>query len=350
MQIAIRKDFMTTVKEVIPEKGSNILVRAVSLCVGQGDSTLFFIKDGSRYATMLVDINMHERYGMDVPAFLKDVLGDSKLDIFLNTHPHEDHLHGIEELDKKVGFDKVMMADYDPGNDANDYWKAFTKIVERMKKSDSGSVIEIDGSYSTQKLFDAKIHVLAPAKFVTDETNDLTKKKRRELIHENCVVIRIGDGATWVMQPGDADYKAFKNYIYGAHKDQMSADVLLASHHGSKYFFWDDKSEQEEAWTDHLEAINPSAVIISAPRREYSQHKHPDPEAVEIYEKQCGAQKVFHTGKDMCSFIVDIYGDGTIGGVKSDDGFLMSKYQIGKTGPFITPTKPCGDIKPRQFG
>ena len=48
-------------KDLKPKLGSGILVRAISLYVGQGDSTLFFIKDGDRYATMLTDINLDEK-------------------------------------------------------------------------------------------------------------------------------------------------------------------------------------------------------------------------------------------------------------------------------------------------
>ena len=86
-------------KDLKPKPGSGILVRAISLYVGQGDSTLFFIKDGDRYATMLVDINLDEKNGgINVPELVQKVLGKgNKLDVFLNTHPHEDHLCGIKE-------------------------------------------------------------------------------------------------------------------------------------------------------------------------------------------------------------------------------------------------------------
>lgn len=338
-------------KDLMPKVGSGVLVRAVALCVGQGDSTLYFIKDGARYATLLADINQSEDLGLDVPELLKAVLGSRPLDIFLNTHPHADHLCGIKELDAKVGFKSVMHADYDPGKHANDGWDEFKKIVERKQKANPSSVIEIDGSYKSQKLFDAQLHVLAPAEYVLDDTEEKSREVRRELIHENCVVFKIGKNAAWVLQPGDADYKAFKNHIFTAHKKDLGAKVLLASHHGSKYFFWDDgKCEDEEAWTDHLCAIDPNSVIISAPRRHESRFDHPDPEAVKLYEEQVGSGEVYHTGAKRHSFIVDIFEDGQIGKVTSDEGGLMDEFQLGKEKPFRTPTFPAGDRKPRQFG
>ena len=217
-----------TVKDLKPKQDSGILIRAVSLYVGQGDSTLFFIKDGTRYATMLADINLDEENGgINVPELVQKALGKgNKLDVFLNTHPHKDHLRGIKKLDEEVGFKKVMHADYDPGKDANDYWKDFNKIIERMKKTDRESVVEIDGSYSETKFFDAKIHVLAPAEYVTDDTSEETAKKRRELIHENCVVFKIGKDDSWILQPGDAGYGE-----HGRRRGSVPGDRTAAAIH-----------------------------------------------------------------------------------------------------------------------
>ena len=344
---------MIRAKELMPKVFGNVLVRTVALNVGQGDSTLFFIRDGFRYATMLVDINMGGKIALDVPALIKSILGKEKLDIFLNTHPHEDHLHGIDELDTKVGFKKVMLADYNPGKGTNVYYDVFDKIVKRMKKESAKSVELIDGSYSVQELFDAQLHVLAPAEYVTDDTADKSKKERRELIHENCVVLKVGDGKKWVLQPGDADYDAFKKHIYDAHTKDLKSTLLLASHHGSKHFFWPQNEDNtDEPWKEPLDAINPDYVIISAPRRSESKHDHPDKEALDIYEAKVEKSHVYHTGAKRESFIFDIYDDGTTSGVYSDDGGLMQDFQIGKDEeiPFVAPTKANGDEKPRQFG
>ena len=301
---------------------------------------------------MLADINLDEEDGgINVPELVQKALGKgNKLDVFLNTHPHKDHLRGIKQLDEEVGFKKVMHADYDPGKDANDYWKDFNKIIERMKKADRESVVEIDGSYSETKFFDAKIHVLAPAEYVTDDTSEETAKKRRELIHENCVVFKIGKDDSWILQPGDADYDAFKKHIYEAHKGDLKSNILLAAHHGSRHFFKKDK-EDEEAWTKPLEAIDPDAVIISAPKSSESPHEHPHKDAVKQYEKQSGADNVFHTGKKRHSFIVDIFTDGRVGEVIDDDGDLERECGLesaadAQRAPFVRTND--GDEAPRQ--
>ena len=40
-----------------PSSEEDVLVRAVYLYVGQGDATIFMVKDGDTYRVVLVDIN-----------------------------------------------------------------------------------------------------------------------------------------------------------------------------------------------------------------------------------------------------------------------------------------------------
>ena len=338
------------VKELRPKKDSGVLVRAVSLYVGQGDSTLFFIKNGESYATMLADINLDKEHGgINVPQLVKEVVGArGQLDVFLNTHPHEDHLKGIGELDKDVGFKYVLHADYDPGRDSNDYWKAFDKIMDRMKKADAKSVIEVDGSYSVQSLFDAKIHILAPAAYVTDVTAEEKPSKRRELIHENCVVFKVGKDKSWIIQLGDADYDAFEKHIFSAHKNDLASGVLLVAHHGSRHFF--KKEDEDEAWLEPLEAIDPSCAIISASKPSENKHDHPHKDAVVEYEKYCGKNNVYHTGAKRHSFVVDIMEDGSISSVIDDNGDLEKECGFeseddAAKAPFIRTSD--GETKPK---
>lgn len=82
-------------RDVIWPGDENVLVRAVFLYVGQGDATIVLVKDGSGYKCLLVDINLDEKNGgINVPELMKDLLNDEggKLTVFVNTHPHNDHL------------------------------------------------------------------------------------------------------------------------------------------------------------------------------------------------------------------------------------------------------------------
>ena len=67
--------------------------------------------------------------------------------------------------------------------------------------------------------------------------------------------------------------------------------------------------------------------------------------------EQCGANYVFHTGKERHSFVVDIFTDGRVGGVVDDEGDLESECGFeseaeARRAPFVR-TKD-GDTTPRQ--
>ena len=339
--------------ELKPKKGDNVLVRAVFLYVGQGDSTLLFIKDGDKYKTVLVDVNRDKEHGgIDVCKLLKDIQDGEKLDLFLNTHPHKDHLNGFTEIYDEIGVRNVWHSGFNPGKGENEYFDDFKKKIDSMKKSDSDSVRELRGSRTALDYGDAQIHVLAPAEYVKSDIAEEDKEKRRKLIHENCIVFKVGKGESWIMQPGDADKAAFEKHILPYHKERMSAQVLSAPHHGSRHFF-KDSDDDETAWTDALDAINPTDIIISAPTQKESPHGHPHADAVSEYEKKCGKTHVFHTGADRMSFYVDIGLDGSVGPVKTDDGDLSEKYALDKEDDSAKGFKRtegfAGDVKPAHY-
>ena len=51
------------------------------------------------FKVLLVDINMGRKNGgIDVPRLVKDLLGEQSLTAFVNTHPHDDHVCGVDTL------------------------------------------------------------------------------------------------------------------------------------------------------------------------------------------------------------------------------------------------------------
>ena len=77
---------------VLPIRGSGI------------ENAVVFAKDGTGYKVLLVDINLDAPAGgIDVPKLIKDLLNGQPLyATFLNTHPHDDHLKGVEETLRAV--------------------------------------------------------------------------------------------------------------------------------------------------------------------------------------------------------------------------------------------------------
>ena len=67
-------------------------------------------------------------------------------------------------------------------------------------------------------------------------------------------------------------------------------------------------------------------MVGSAPKQNESKYDHPDDDAMELYEKQVGADNVLHTGEKRLCFIFDIYKDGSISKVQDDGGVLAKEY------------------------
>jgi competence protein ComEC len=300
-------------KDVIWPTSSDVLIRIAFLYVGQGDTAVVLVKDGDTYKTLLVDINQDKEGngGINVPFLMRDLLDDKDgaLDVFINTHPHNDHLDDLEELSNLVDIKEVWHSGHVPGKKHQDSYKVLEKVIKAVKKKyGSNAETELSGSRTATDLGEAKYHVLAPAEHVKEDIDDETEDARYRRIHEQCAVLKFGNDKTWVMLTGDADRDAWEKHITEYHSDRLSAQVLSAAHHGSRSFFRYDK--KDDPYKDALRKIGPTYVIISAPKSDESPHSHPHDDAMEFYEEEVGADNVLHSGKNRESYICDLFTDG----------------------------------------
>lgn len=319
----------TKARQILWPEDANVVLRACFLYVGQGSAILLLVRDSDTYRALLVDCNMDKKNGgINVPTLVKDIVNGDALYAFVNTHPHDDHLRGIDEVREAVTVDRVWHTGFEPGNKrGNEFGHLEDLIADVRKRNGDDAIVVMRGSKSSQELLDAEFFTLAPAKHVQDSIDEDDDEKRYRRIHEQCAVLRFGAGDSWVLVTGDADLVAFKEHITEYHKDRLQADVLDASHHGSRSFF--KKDEDDEPYLDALEAIDPTFVVISAPTQEESPHDHPHDDAVELYTDHVGdAEKVLHTGAEREVFFFDILEDGTISEKRSDDGALAEHYGL----------------------
>lgn len=346
-----------TARDTLLPTDTTIVVRVVFLYVGQGSSILVLFRKDGAYKALLVDTNLDRKAnGLDVPKLMKDLLDGDDLHAFVNTHPHDDHLTGVKELSETVTISEVWHSNHKP---SKKHGERYDDLLDVIDKLDESKVKILAGSRSADALGDGEIHVLAPAEYVNDDVNDEDPDVRYARIHENCAVLKVGKDPGWVLITGDADLCAFKNRITDYHEDHLAAQVLDASHHGSRSFFME--CEGDDPYKDHIEAISPAFVIVSAPKQSESRHDHPHDDAIELYEEYA---EVLHMGPKRECFICDIREDGTIDDPVSDDGKLVESYGLsdeddgddddgdggngggggGKTekrGPFVTPTGPA---------
>lgn len=336
-----------TARTTLLPTDATIVVRVVFLYVGQGSSVLVLFRDGATYRSLLVDSNLDRKAnGLDIPRMMKDLLAGDSLYAFVNTHPHDDHLTGIKELAQAVTIAEVWHSNHKPSKKHGARYDDLLTVIDGL---DDSKVTELLGSRTATTLGDGKLHVLAPAQYVNDDVNEEDADARYQRIHENCAVIKVGTASQWVMITGDADLCAFRDHITPYHKDALAAYVLDAPHHGSRSFFM--ASEGDDPYLDHIKAIGPSFVIVSAPKQSESRHEHPHDDAVALYETYA---EVLHMGPKRECFICDIHEDGTADDPRSDDGKLVEAYgftdgddddgggdKVKKSGPFVKPTAPA---------
>jgi beta-lactamase superfamily II metal-dependent hydrolase len=316
-------------RDVIWPTDTDVLVRAAFLYVGQGDCTIVLVKDGDTYKTLVVDINLDDKNGgVDVPRLVKDLLEDEegKLPIFVNTHPHNDHLRGVLALSDEVDIQEVWHSGHKPGKKHDDAYQDLQKVIRKVRtKHGPGAETKLQGSRSRTDIGDAHYYVLAPAEYVTEDVEGEAAEERYRRIHEQSAVLKFGKDDTWVLLAGDADRDAWEKHITNYHKGRLPSKILGAAHHGSRTFFRYDK--EDDPYLDALQNIGPDYVILSAPKSNESPHGHPHDDAVELYEEEVGKDNVLHTGASRECFICDVLTDGAI--TVESDTRLVEEYRLG---------------------
>ncbi len=319
-------------QEVIIPKEAGVF-RVIFLYVGQGDSTLLIIPSGDSYKYVLVDSNNDEETGgIEIVRLLKDLFADTGqgLDVYVNTHPHKDHLGKILDIYNEVGISQLWHSGHTPGSEHKSQYEDLEKV---MKKLGEKNVFRLRGSEEDNrldkenvKIGDITYNVLAPADYVSADIEGEKPEQREARIHEQCGVIRFryGEDEKQVLLTGDADYSAWKEHITKYHQKRLPSTVLSAAHHGSNSFFWKDSKTDEEPYMEHLNQIAPTYITVSAPKPKESAHNHPDKEAMELYASKVGRDSLFHMGEKRECIIVDIAATGEIELIPDEE--LVGEY------------------------
>ncbi|MGB7211718.1 MAG: MBL fold metallo-hydrolase [Gemmatimonadales bacterium] len=331
---------MNTAERVLRPTDSGVF-RTAFLFVGQGDSTLHVIPNGEGgFLYALIDINRDaERGGVDVVRMLEDLLpkvdGKPTLDIFINTHPHNDHICGLDELQKRIGVREIWHTGFEPGDKHAGSYKQLQNLIDRVRKErGDDAIIEYKGTRGIRRVGAVTVNILSPAEHVKEEIDSLKGDDRDARIHEYCGVLRFGYGSDckYVLMTGDSDKAAWKDHILGSdeyHADRLSATVLDASHHGSRTFFKTSEDDQEP-FERAIELISPTWVVVSSPKQSESPHGHPHDDAMALYRKHVARGSVENVrvlGERSECLIYDIYSDGQHV-FDTDGGELLDAYPL----------------------
>lgn len=208
--------------------------------VGQADSILI-VNNGQ---TMLIDAGNNADGDLVVSNLEK--IGVKKLDYVVGTHPHEDHIGGLDDVIKKFDVGTIYM----PKTTTNTktYEDVVDAIIAKKKK------ITVPKVGNTFNVGNAKCEIMS----VEDNSENLNACS---------IVIRMEYNGTSYLFTGDAEKEN------EAARSWPQTDILKAGHHGSS-----TSSSQK-----FLDQVKPSLIVISVGTD--NDYGHPHKETINRFNK-----------------------------------------------------------------
>ena len=212
--------------------------------VGQGDSIL--AESGGHF--LLIDAGENDQ-GDTVVSYLEEA-GVESLDYVIGTHPHSDHIGGLDDVIRAFDVETVILPPVEHTT------KTFEDVLDAIEEKDLSITLPVPGdSYG---LGGAAFTILAPQRDYGDDLNNWSVGLR----------LACGDGA--FVACGDAEAQAEEDMA--ASGLALSADVLKIGHHGSS-------TSTSDAF---LKAVSPAFAVISC--GEGNSYGHPHKETLEKLE------------------------------------------------------------------
>jgi len=221
--------------------------------VGQADSIL--IKNGSQ--AMLIDAGNNADASL-VVNYIKGQ-GFTKLDYVIGTHPHEDHIGGLDAVIKAFDIQTLIMPK------ASSNTKTFQDVLTAIK--DKGLKVTSPVPGRKYELGNAEFTILAPNGSSYSDLNNAS------------VVIRLTHGQNSFLFQGDAEDVSEEEILRKGFPIQ--SDVLKVGHHGSRY----------STGSAFLAKVKPKYAVISVGKGNTYGHS-----AQEVLDKLAAAGvKVYRT-------------------------------------------------------
>ena len=227
--------------------------------VGQADSILILNQNQS----VLIDAGNNED-GDNVVEFIKSK-GINKLDYVIGTHPHEDHIGGMDNVINNLDVDKIYLPKIQ--TNTKSYKDVLQAIQNKNKKISSFN------KGDKFKIGNAEFEVM---------TDSILNKENLNLSSN---IIRLNFNGTSFLFTGDAETENEKTINW------PQTDILKVAHHGST----------TSTSQSFLNQVKPKYAIISVGKD--NDYGHPKEKILERLEK-IGAQ-IFRT--DECGTIEVIF-------------------------------------------
>jgi beta-lactamase superfamily II metal-dependent hydrolase len=219
-----------------PDLGKQVKVHFID--VGQADSILLQIPGGQN---ILVDAGNNED-GPLVVEYLREQ-GVQKIDYLVATHPHEDHIGGMDNVIKNFEIGKVFMPNIQTTT------KTFEDVLLALKAKDL-KITTAKAGVSVLEQDNLKMNFVAPNKNNYEDLNNWS------------AVMRVQYGDTAFLLTGDAEQLSEKEML--AAGANLKADVLKIGHHGSN----------SSTGKKFLNAVAPEYAVISVGKDNDYGHPH----------------------------------------------------------------------------
>ncbi len=239
----IDKTFGLPVTETFKETENTNTLDITYLDVGQADSILIQNKGHN----MLIDAGNNEDGPLLVQYFKEQNI--TKFDYLITTHPHEDHIGGMDDIINNFDIEKIYMPDVTTTT------KTFLDVLEAIeKKNMTYDVPNINQNFTLGNTLFQVIYT----------GND------KKNLNNSSIILKATFKNTSYLFTGDATSEVEKKIL----NKNIQATVLKVGHHGSKY----------STTTDFLNKVNPKYAIISVGKN--NSYNHPNQVTINKLEKK----------------------------------------------------------------
>ena len=211
--------------------------------VGQADSIL--ISNNNHH--LLIDAGNNED-GPKLVKYIKEDLGITEFDYLIGTHPHEDHIGGLDDIINNFDIKKIYLPDITTTT------KTFEDVLDAISSKELTITIPKIGE--TFKLGEADLNII----YTGTNTSDL---------NSTSIIVKMIFGNYSYLFTGDTTSEIEKLIL----KENIDVDVLKVAHHGSEY----------SSSLEFLQKVTPSYAIISVGKN--NSYNHPSTTTINRLKK-----------------------------------------------------------------
>ncbi len=234
-------------------KGDAVYVHFID--VGQGSSTL--IQEGT--SGVLIDAGEKD-YGQVVIDYLENVGVDS-LEYVVASHPHSDHIGGLDDVLYEFPVDTIIMPELEEFNTPTT--RVYEDLLTAIDENNINVAFQDEYPNGWYSLDNVELITLGAAE-QSDNLNDMSVICRLSYISYSDTG---SNTDTTILIPGDAEKDELKEVKFG------KTDILAMPHHGSS----------TSIYKPFLDSADADVAVISCGKD--NSYGHPHKEALDYIEK-----------------------------------------------------------------